>query len=859
MQQILLIGCGSRPLRDTLERRGFRVAEADDLDAGLELLVRLGAGPRPLVGVVVSWPPDRTSRGHDLFDVLADSENQDLGVVLLADAVEPAAVTWLKLRRRSALLLWSDYSEVAPTMERLVRPDPETRAGSEDPGALAHLKILLVDDSPTVRIGLRRALMRLGYVVETADSIESGWELVSGRTYDVAIVDYFLPDGRGAELVERIRGEARLGNTEVAMLTASYSDDVIADALRAGAADCIFKSEAKDVLLARVAALSRAVMQRRAIDVERRRLQAILSSVGDGVYGVDLEGRIQFINPAARETLGYDVGFQFRGRSAHELFHHSFDDGTAMAPRSCFLSQCYRSGSQISGWQTTFWHKGGRAIPVDCSVFPMQLDGRRVGSVVAFRDISARKLLEEELRWQATHDSLTRLLNRSFFESQLEQEVHRLKRSTQTSALLFVDLDRFKYINDTAGHAAGDQLLIEVAEKLRGRLRVSDTLARIGGDEYAIILRNLRDKDIFSAADQFRQVLVEMPFVFDNKQYRVSATVGVAVMDAKTRSPGQAMANADIACHVAKNLGRNRTHVFSHESDRRVAVQMEQGWSERLQRALTDNRFQLVYQPLLSLRDVELKTLPDREGELWQAYSPILRGGRAWYEVLLRLPSDDGQLIGPDAFMPTAERFNLTEEIDRWVIDHALLAAAEQRRRGRDVGLSINLSAQTLNDATIGSYLDAKLAEYSVAADAVILEMSETRSVTNLEAAKKVVRDLRRLGCRVALDDFGSGFSSFAHLKHLDADMLKVDGSVSRGNAHDPIDLAVVRAVIDIAHSLGKETVAESVEDSSSLRLLQEAGVDWVQGFFVARPSPDFARLPTSTVTNGDFAQRKIS
>ena len=292
--------------------------------------------------------------------------------------------------------------------------------------------------------------------------------------------------------------------------------------------------------------------------------------------------------------------------------------------------------------------------------------------MVAFRDVSARKQLEEELRYQATHDSLTKLGNRAQFEDELEQEVHRLNRSDQVSALLYADLDRFKYINDTAGHAAGDRLLIEVAQRLKSRLRASDSLARIGGDEYAVILRNIKSDSIVAASDQFREALEELPFSYGGKQYLVSVTIGVALIDRDTATPGEVMANADIACHLAKNQGRNRIHVFSSENDEKAAMDMELGWSRRLKDALDRDLFTLRYQPILPMSKVDFDSVPLQEGTLWRQHHAQQDGEVSDYEVLLRLQDSEGNLIAPDAFLPTAERFNMMGDIDRWVINHSI-------------------------------------------------------------------------------------------------------------------------------------------------------------------------------------------
>ncbi len=799
--------------------------------------------------MVVGWPRGPDPAFHAFVNALSDHAYSHLAVLLVADEVSPTAIAWLKQRKRSALLLWNDHSEIPDAMAKLLDPYRRQRQSFLEELTDYHLRVLFVDDSPTVRIAFRRMLMKYGFVVETAASAIEGYRKALQMPFDLAIIDYFMPGQNGVALVRKLRMDPNTQRIVTAIITGTYSDTVINEALAAGASECIFKSEARDLFLARVASLARSIVDRKSIDRERRRLEGILRSVGDGVYGVDSRGYIQFINPAARDILDFTSESEIIGSRSYDLFHNRFEDGKPMEADSCFLSQCYQTGNQISGWQTTFWSHSGRAIPVECTVFPLEIDGQRRGSVVAFRDVSARKQLEEELRWQATHDSLTKLHNRSHFETELEQELHRLKRSDQVSALLFVDLDRFKYINDTAGHTAGDRLLLEVAERLSGRLRISDSLARIGGDEYAVILRNVRSGSIKLAADQFRHSLEETPFHYGGKQYLISATVGVALMDRDTVSPGDVMANADIACHLAKNQGRNRVHVFSSETDQKAAMDLELGWSTRLRNALSKDLFTLWFQPILAADRINFEELPLQEGSLWRQHHPARRGETAAYEVLLRLKDSGGNLIAPDAFLPTAGRFNMMVDIDRWVIEKAFKTLGELVAAGRSLCFSVNLSEQSVLDPELIDFVARQLDENQLDGSHVTFELAEAVAVTNVEATKRMVSELKALGCRIGLDDFGTGFASFTHLKQIDVDYLKIDGAYMRNAGHDPINAAVLAAIAKIAHALGKETIAECVDSATIVESLKNSGIDQLQGYFIARPQQNPESPPGGNVT----------
>lgn len=843
MKQVLLVNPSAEQKKGVIHRLkagNFNVNTCETFQDALIALANAARGGPEIDGLVVGWPSGADAASLSFFNALADPKHQHRVVLLVADELASMAVTWLKQRRRSALLLWGDCAEIPAAMSKLLEPHRPAQINYLDILAEHHLRVLFVDDSPTVRIAFRRMLMKYGFLVTTAPNALEGYRLANREPFDLAIIDYFMPAQNGVALVRKLRSDPNTAHIVTAIITGTYSDTVINEALAAGASECIFKSEARELFLARIGSLARNIIDRKAIDREKRQLEGILHSVGDGVYGVNERGEIQFINPAARDILEFDAEAELVGGSAYERFHHLFEDGETMAKESCFLSQCYRTGNQITGWQTTFWSRHGRPIPVECTVFPLEIGGRRTGSVVAFRDVSARKQLEEELRWQATHDSLTQLSNRSHFEHELEQELNRLRRVDGVSAVLFIDLDRFKYINDTAGHSAGDRLLIEVAQRLTERLRVSDSLARIGGDEYAVILRNVRAESIESAADNFRRSLAEMPFSYGGKEYSISATVGVALMDAATPSLSEAMANADIACHVAKNGGRNRVHVFAADADQKAAMDLELGWSARLRKALTDDEFELRFQPMLETEGLDFNAIPDEEGRLWQDNNPGLTGATASYEVLLRLRDSSGNLISPDAFLPTAERFNMMVEIDRWVIDKAFGQLAQMSQQGRLVRLSINLSEHFLLDSCCLPYIKERLREHVLDPNLLTFELSESRAIGNIDRTAEVVTELKAMGCRIGLDDFGTGFASFTHLKRLDVDYLKVDGSYMKSMSQDPINAAVLAAIAKIAHALGKRTVAEGVESAREVRALKDSGIDMLQGYFIARPQSAF-------------------
>lgn len=839
MPRILLIEASAtrrRALSTMLAQKAFDVRVLASYGEALNALAHPDQSGSD--AIVVSWPEYSDHRADDLFAMLRSRTWQGLPVLLLADSTDGGAVNWLMKRPASALLLWSDYSDAPDALNKLLNPSLGGETTEEDSSQNKQLRVLFVDDSPTVRVAFRRLLTAEEYQVEIACSVDEGYDKALKQDFDIAIIDYFMPGENGSALVRKLRETPQTSSILPAIITGTYSDRVITESLSAGAVECMFKSEARELFLARLRSLARTVLDRIEIDNERRRLHGILNSVGEGVYGVDPKGNIQFINPAALDLLGYPHDEDLGGRNAAALIHYAFEDGTRIPRQACFLSQCYHNGNQVSAWQTVFWHQNGYPVPVECTVYPLDIDGRREGAVVAFRDVSQRRILEEELRWAASHDSLTKLHNRAHLEQALQQEVQRLRRSDQSSVLLFIDVDRFKYINDTAGHAAGDQLLVECSRRLKSRLRQSDSIARMGGDEYAVILRNIGGGDPAHIADEFRKSLCNEVFSYGEKSYRITASIGVAVMDRATLSPGDAMANADIACHIAKNRGRNQIHVYDADNDERASMDVELNWSARLEEALANDLFVLCYQPIMPSAAIEYDHLPQQDGAIWNRYLRKNAARKIYFEVLLRMRSADGEFVAPNAFLPTAERYNMMLQIDRWVIDQAFRALKEISDPDLHIGLSINLSAQSLGEDGIGSFVTDKLIEHNVDPNMITFEITETKAVSNLNEARELISQLRALGCRFALDDFGCGFSSFTHLKHLDVDYLKIDGSFTQGLIDDPVDRAVVSAINDIAHSVGKRTVAEYVDRPEVLAELRDCGVDFVQGYYVGRPRP---------------------
>jgi diguanylate cyclase (GGDEF)-like protein/PAS domain S-box-containing protein len=446
--------------------------------------------------------------------------------------------------------------------------------------------------------------------------------------------------------------------------------------------------------------------------------------------------------------------------------------------------------------------------------------GERRRCLVQVQDITYRRHYEENLEFLATHDPLTGLANRASFAGQLDAHARYVRRYGTDGALLLLDLDHFKYINDTLGHHAGDQLIARVASVLSGRLRDTDTLARLGGDEFAVLLPRA-DATIAQAvaADLLAALRAERIDIPRMRDRAITASVGVAMFDAAEETSGeQILVNADLAMYDAKEAGRNQVAFCAPGEFAQARMRGRVTWAERIRVAIDEDRFTLVAQPIVDL----------------------LSGQTTQFEVLLRMLDDHGELILPGAFLATAERLGMIQQIDGLTVASAMRAVAAQRGWSDTAGprVEINLSGASIGDPAILALIEHELRETGLDPSRVIFEITETAAIANIAKARDFSEQLRRLGCGFALDDFGAGFGSFYYLKHVGFDVLKIDGEFVRDCCSSATDRLVIEAVVGIAHGLGKQTVAEHVGDAQTVRLLTEMGVNCGQGFYLARPEP---------------------
>ena len=556
-----------------------------------------------------------------------------------------------------------------------------------------------------------------------------------------------------------------------------------------------------------------------ALQLEKERAQITLESIGDGVITTDVEGSITYMNPAA-EHLTHWKTEQASGLPLAALFNllDENDQKDSFTLIEHILGGKLSSASEHS---RSIQRLDGTTVSVALVGSPIQSDGKVSGAVLVLHDMTQEQQYIANLSWQATHDALTGLANRREFEYRLEQALNNLARQAGRHSLLFLDLDQFKLVNDTSGHAAGDELLRHICTLLQQGLREGDTLARLGGDEFGILLENCPPETAEIIAESLRQTVQSLHFVWKGRPFVTTISVGLVHIAHVPTTLEASLRTADMACYMAKEKGRNRVQVY-HADDSELSMRFgEMAWVQRLHMALEENRFCLYSQEIADLGNV---------GEH--------AGGHI--EVLLRLRDETGQMILPDSFIPAAERYGLMTTLDRWVVQNVFKVIAQCLREAKHSGpmamCAINLSGTSIGDDAFLEYLKEQFDTYQIPPDLICFEITETSAISNLGSAIRFINELKGLGCLFSLDDFCAGMSSFAYLKHLPVDFLKIDGSFVKDMLDDPINRAMVEVINHIGHVMGKRTIAEFVETPEIEQALLEIGVDFAQGYIIQRP-----------------------
>ncbi|MEW8276874.1 MAG: EAL domain-containing protein [Candidatus Thiodiazotropha sp.] len=548
------------------------------------------------------------------------------------------------------------------------------------------------------------------------------------------------------------------------------------------------------------------------LEAVNKKMSLILESTGEGIFGIDERGACTFINKAAAEMLGYTQE-ELLNLEIHKRIR-MFDE----AGKS-FNSTVLQQGESVRVKDESFLRKNETLFPVEYSTYPIMEDGRFKGSVTVFRDVTATRSMMREMRFLATHDSLTHLLNRHAFDQRLRQAFAGSKDKGVQHVLLYMDLDQFKLVNDTCGHVAGDMMLRQLSHRLQRTIGGNDVLARLGGDEFGLLLEDCQLERAQQLANKICSVVKDFRFSWEGRSFSTGVSIGIVAIGPNTESPHSALSSADAACYVAKDMGRNRIHVYQPYDEEIKRQQGEMRWVGRIESAMDQQRFSLLQQPIMSLRSSAI--------------------GDEHIEVLLRMKDERGKQIMPGAFIPAAERYNIMVSLDRWVISHAFRWLSENPQRLDELGLcAINLSGQSLGDGGLHEHILEQLRKFNLPADKISFEITETAVVSRLDQAARFISLLKRRGFRFALDDFGTGMSSFSYLKRLPVDYLKIDGSFVSNMVNDPVDRAMVESINEIGHLMGLQTIAEYVENDQTLEQLIDIGVDYAQGYGVVRPMP---------------------
>ena len=554
-----------------------------------------------------------------------------------------------------------------------------------------------------------------------------------------------------------------------------------------------------------------------ALFAEKERAEITLKSIGDGVITVGQDSRVQYLNPAAETLTGWRLD-QARGRPVTEVYR-TVDEVTRAPVGNSVQAALARDTTMNHPPGLILLNRNGSEYAVEETAAPiLDRDGQVSGVVLVFHDVTAAREFARRLEYQANHDALTGLVNRREFRQRVERALQEARDSRLTHAMFYLDLDQFKVVNDTCGHNAGDELLRQLAALLRRKIRDTDVIGRLGGDEFGVLIHRCPPDQAWHVAENLRDSVRAFRFLWENKSFDVGVSIGVVAIDPNTVDAAELFSAADIACYVAKDGGRNQIHVHQPDDLDLARRRGEMHWSTRIATALNEGRFSLYYQKIIPLAG--------RHSD----YPGI--------ELLLRMQAEDGSLVLPERFIPSAERYQHMLSIDKWVLRRALALMAEPVNDSFQGMFSINVSGQSLGSARFSSYVIDVIRASGIEPRRICFEVTETAAVANLARAAQFMQELHDIGCRFALDDFGSGLSSFAYLRALPVDYLKIDGIFVRHILDNPNDLAMVTAINQMGRAVGIRTIAEFVEDDRVQQALCAIGIDYAQGFHIHTPQP---------------------
>ena len=554
---------------------------------------------------------------------------------------------------------------------------------------------------------------------------------------------------------------------------------------------------------------------------EKERAETTLHSISDAILLSDAKGHLIYCNLPAEKILGKPLA-ELKDQPISKLLH--LTDKSTGLEISCVLSETLNSGTITTCTESSMLDiPGNLKIAVEERSVPI-FDSKNclVGGVLCLRDVTIAREYLERRSWEASHDSLTGLINRREFENRITEAIDSASQDGQQHVICYMDLDRFKIVNDSCGHAAGDDLLQQLTRMMRSHVRENDALARLGGDEFGLLLEGCKEEEGELIAKALHSAVDEFQFSWENQVYTVGISIGLTTITSESFSSSEVLGQADSACYWAKEQGRHQICVFKESDIDLVTRRSQTGWVGRINSALKDDRFVLYHQTYRSLS-------PQADGCLH-------------LEVLLRMIAEDGEIVLPVRFLPAAERYHLMPEIDRWVINKVFSGfhLLQEAHNNQTLMVNINLSGASINTLDLVGFIKEKITEFNVDPQCLCFEVTETVAVKHMRSAIEFINECKSLGIKFALDDFGTGTSSFGYLKNLPVDYLKIDGGFVQNLEKDAVDRAMTETINRIGHIMGKITIAEFAENQSIIEILDDMGVDFAQGFGVCRPVPLF-------------------
>lgn len=566
-----------------------------------------------------------------------------------------------------------------------------------------------------------------------------------------------------------------------------------------------------------ISVIRRIGLMERNLQTEKQQAKITLSSIGDAVISTDVNGQIMNFNSMAEHLTGWHMENACH-KNIDEVFcvYKESDHAQLLNPvKGVLLSQ----KTIISSNDVILLRNDNTEFAIEYTVSPIVDENKSLlGAVVVFRDVTELRSMSSKLSYQASHDSLTGLVNRREFELRLSQAIINVRNEEKSHAVCYLDLDQLKIVNDSAGHIAGDELLKQVAHRMAPILRNSDVLARLGGDEFGVLLEGCNADKALEIAEKLRSTIKETQFAWDSNHYNISVSIGIVVIDSESDNVSSILAAADTACYAAKDKGRNRIEIYHMDSTRLSERRQEMRRVQDISQAIEQDNLILYCQKIIPTNKTAKQT--------------------PFYEILLRMQNDEGEIISPMSFIPTAERYNLMSSLDKWVIGKVLSALSDYKRRGigPDIMLSVNISGQSISNDQFVDYVTKAIEGTDFYPQSLCFELTETVAIANMTVAIGFIQRLRKLGCKFALDDFGSGLSSFTYLKNMPVDYLKIDGSFIKDICHDSIDLAFIESIQRIARMMNLQTIAEFVETSEILQKIREIGITHAQGYEIEYP-----------------------